>query len=413
MTQHWLHPALVAALLWSAGTAVAEDATPTTGAVNGTDAAATAAAENPPPATSLPASGDQRLSAVVEGRQAGGQAGATAEHPDAESLYAKGRALYQAGRFDEARAQFAAALQLRPPQAPAAAPAPVATTADTAATPHRTAVPAQTDRVRELYATGRDFYQAGRFEEARAAFAEAVQLQQGAPTSTAVAVQVNIEPPVPEHLQTSTSLQQTHRQRQQALHQLDASRQRLERLRGEIRRLRERVRTMPAQKAPRAKTLERLAQAERAFVERQAEGQRLTQEVERLTEREAVLWYNWGVEADLQHHAGDAIVRYKQAITLNPRHANARYNLATAFLKRRQVGQAEQMYQELLTVDPQDADAHYNLGLIAEEYRRAPREALTHYRAYLELAPPAAPERGLVQGWVSVIEGSRKEGSVE
>ena len=396
MTQHWLHPAFVAALLWSAGTAVAENAAPA-GAVSDADAAVTAAAEDTPPATP-----------------------ASVEHPDAATLYARGRALYQAGRFEEARAQFAAALQLRPPQAVATAPTPAVTPAATAGTPPAVAMPTQPDRVRKLYATGRDLYQAGRFDEARAAFAEAMQLQQGAPSGavttpagTTVAVQVNIEPPVPERLQTSTSLQQTRRQRQQVLHQLHASRQRLEQSRGQIRRLRERVRSLPVQQARRAKMLERLTQAEQAFVERQAEGQRLTQDVERLTGREAALWYNWGVEADLQNHAGDAIARYQQAIALDPRHANARYNLATVFLKRRQVGLAERVYQELLAVDPQDADAHYNLGLIAEEYRQVPREALTHYRAYLELAPPAAPERSLVQGWISVIESSRREESVE
>lgn len=376
LTRQWLLLGLVVALCWSAGGAVAEEV-----------------AEEP---------------------------AAAPDPTDVEAHYAKGRALYQEGRFEEARAAFAAALRLRQPQ--------MVVPAEVTAAPTDPSVPppVMTDQARELYATGRSLYQENRFEEARAAFAEALQLQQGASTfvsADAVAaggsargsatVQVDIEVPVPESLRTSAALQQTHRQREGVLRQFTAADKALEQSRREVRALRQRVQQLPAQHKQRARTLERLAATEQAFLDRQARRQQLEVEVARLTERAATLWYNWGVEADVQGHTRDALARYRQVLELQPRHTDAQYNLATLLLKRRRIRQAEQLYRALLTVDPQDADAHYNLGLIAEEHRHAPQEALEHYRAYLELAPSEAPERGLVQGWVSVIEDQRREVEVE
>lgn len=365
-----------------------------------------------------------------------------------QDYYAQGRALYQQGRFDEARAAFAEALRLHRAASPAAAPsppvsgdqhapaaAPPAASSDAPSPaadpstrvaasgyealaqgrPERGMSESRDDRVKTLYAAGRALYQQGRFDEARAAFAAAVQAQQGAGTPPAMApvtVHVDIEAPLPGHLQTSAWLKQTRRQRARTLRQANAADKRLDALRQQIRRLRERAQHREGNKQH-GKTLARLAAAEQTFVERQAEHARLAREIETLTGREAALWYNWGVEADLARDTGHAISRYRQALALHPRHTGALYNLATAHLKRRQVRQAEQAYRDLLAVDPRDADAQYNLGLIAEEYRHAPREALEYYRAYLASAPADAPERGLVQGWINVIEGSRKEVEAE
>ena len=389
--RHWLIWG-AAALLWSAGVALGQETT----------------APAPEP------------SAMIEAVPADAPAAATPETAAIQAHYAQGRALYQQGRFEEARAEFAEALRLRQAPAtgqPVAPPSEIGTAPPTASAPSAppsTATSPASDQVRELYATGRALYQQGRFEEARAAFAAALQMPQGVRVpQPAATVQVDIEAPLPEHLQTRTWLQQTRRQRQQVLRHESAADRRLEALRREIRRQRERLRQMPAQHAQRAKWSARLAAAEQAFAECQTERERLAQQAGTLTRHEAAWWYNWGVEADMRGDAGNAMARYRQAIALNPRHTGAHYNLATAFLRRRHVRRAEETYRQLLAVDPQDADAHYNLGVIAEAYHHAPHDALAHYRAYLAAAPPEAPERSLVQGWVNVIEGQRKEASLE
>lgn len=375
---------------------------------------------------------------------------------DAKAHYARGRELYQQGQFDAAHAEFVEALRLRLPasgdhrgQAGQASGAPAsaeetsaaagAVEAPSAAAPSLpTPSPVLSEQMQNLYAAGRELYQQGRFDEAQAKFAEALAVRQvmeqappragdGAapagemtmPVSASsteispVTTEVDIERPLPEALQTQTWLKQVRQQRRQVLRQLQTAETRQEGLRREIRSLRARKPHGAPQDKKQAQLMARLATAEQAFVQRQAAAQQWTRQAATLAKREATLWYNWGVEADWQRRPQEAMSRYREALALNPRHLDAHYNLATDFLRRRQLRQAEAEYQQVLALNPKDPDAHYNLGLITEQHWRRPQEALAHYRAYLDAAPPAAPERSIVQGWMNIIEGQRKEAERE
>ncbi len=240
-----------------------------------------------------------------------------------------------------------------------------------------------------------------------------------------VLAEVRIEQPLPEVLQTASWLKQVRRQHRQVVRDLAGANARLEKLRRDIRALRARLPASeelrgqagapsgPARHQRQARVLARLATAEQAFVQCQAARAQLAEQAQTLTKREAALWYNWGVEADGQRRLPEAMSRYRQALALNAQHLDAHYNLATDLLRRRRLRQAQEEYYEVVALDPNDADAHYNLGLIAEQYDQRPQEALQHYHAYLETAPSDAPERRIVQGWVNVLEGQRKEGGVE
>ena len=352
-----------------------------------------------------------------------------------EAHYAKGRALYQAGRFDEAKAEFAAALKLRQTAATAASTIPTSTAAP-ATTSAQSPPPPPTvasiappstsqasvtatsaamvnSHLQALYTSGRTLYEAGRFEEARAAFEEALRVRQGNAAAQPVTVHVDIDQPVPESLQTQTWLKQVQKQHQQALRQQAVLHGTIEELRRKIISLRERVQRLPKDSKRYLKLTASLAQAEQAFVQRQAELAPIAANLSTFTKREATLWYNWGVEADQQGDERNAMDRYRQAIALNPDDASAHYNVAADLLKRRRFREAAAGYRRVLALNPQDADAHYNLGVIAEQHDGASKEAVEHYRAYLTLAPEEAPDRRIVQGWLNVLEGRRKEVDAE
>jgi tetratricopeptide (TPR) repeat protein len=66
--------------------------------------------------------------------------------------------------------------------------------------------------------------------------------------------------------------------------------------------------------------------------------------------------------------------------TLNPRDADAHYQLGLIYVQRRQYEPAIQRFRQAIAVDPNEADAHYQLGRIAREQGRY-ADALEHCRA--------------------------------
>jgi len=69
--------------------------------------------------------------------------------------------------------------------------------------------------------------------------------------------------------------------------------------------------------------------------------------------------------------------RNLEASTLNPRDADAQYQLGLIYQERRNFTEAIERFTKAAQIDPSDPSAHYQLGVIAREQNRLD-EALTH-----------------------------------
>ena len=72
--------------------------------------------------------------------------------------------------------------------------------------------------------------------------------------------------------------------------------------------------------------------------------------------------------------------RYLQAATINPRDAEAHYQLGLIHLQRRQLDEAAARFARAVEIDPREVDAHYQLGRIARGQRRF-EDARRHFDA--------------------------------
>ena len=62
--------------------------------------------------------------------------------------------------------------------------------------------------------------------------------------------------------------------------------------------------------------------------------------------------------------------RHLHAATLNPRDAEAHYQLGLLHLQRREIEEAAARFQKAVEIDTRETDAHYQLGRLAREQRR-------------------------------------------
>jgi tetratricopeptide (TPR) repeat protein len=85
----------------------------------------------------------------------------------------------------------------------------------------------------------------------------------------------------------------------------------------------------------------------------------------------AVLW-SFGARQDFKRHL--------QAATINPRDAEAHYQLGLIHQHRRQLEQAKARFARAVEIDPREVDAHYQLGRIARGQRRL-EDARKHFDA--------------------------------
>jgi Tfp pilus assembly protein PilF len=71
--------------------------------------------------------------------------------------------------------------------------------------------------------------------------------------------------------------------------------------------------------------------------------------------------------------------RHLEAATINPRDADAHYQLGLIYQQRRQFTEAARRFQTAIQIDGTDADAHFQLGRVAREQGRL-EDALLSYR---------------------------------
>ncbi|MDX1645609.1 MAG: tetratricopeptide repeat protein [Longimicrobiales bacterium] len=99
-------------------------------------------------------------------------------------------------------------------------------------------------------------------------------------------------------------------------------------------------------------------------------------------------WY--GVALDLEANSLDAAAAaYREALALNPSHADAHLNLGRILHEMGRTDEAEEEYRKAIEADPTSARALYNLG-VAREDRDAPEEARAAYEKALRLDPGLA-----------------------
>ena len=78
--------------------------------------------------------------------------------------------------------------------------------------------------------------------------------------------------------------------------------------------------------------------------------------------------------------ARQSFKRYLEAATINPRDAEAHYQLGLIHLQRRQPDEAAARFARAAEIDPREVDAHYQLGRIARGQRRF-EDARRHFDA--------------------------------
>jgi tetratricopeptide (TPR) repeat protein len=72
--------------------------------------------------------------------------------------------------------------------------------------------------------------------------------------------------------------------------------------------------------------------------------------------------------------------RFLEAATLNPRDAEAHYNLGLLHLQRGQLAEARSRFERAVEIDRGELDAHYQLGRLARTEKRA-EDAIRHFEA--------------------------------
>jgi len=95
---------------------------------------------------------------------------------------------------------------------------------------------------------------------------------------------------------------------------------------------------------------------------------------------------NYGIFLNEIGKHKEAELELKKAISLNPKYANAYYNLAVLFIGQGNLEKAELELKKAIKLKSDFAIAHYNLGFILKDLGRL-KEADTHNQKALEVDP--------------------------
>jgi tetratricopeptide (TPR) repeat protein len=106
-----------------------------------------------------------------------------------------------------------------------------------------------------------------------------------------------------------------------------------------------------------------------------------------------------------------AISEYGKALSINPKYAKAHGNLGVALLQQGRRDEAIEHFTEATKIDPNNVDAHYNMaGALVDKGRL--EEAANEYRRVLRLQPQDADTRCIL-GDVLAKQGRFEEAAVE
>ena len=95
---------------------------------------------------------------------------------------------------------------------------------------------------------------------------------------------------------------------------------------------------------------------------------------------------NYGIFLNEIGKHKEAEVKLKKAISLNPKYANAYYNLAVLYIGKGNLEKAELELKQAIKLKPDFAIAHYNLGFILKDMGRLREAEISNLKA-LEVDP--------------------------
>ena len=99
--------------------------------------------------------------------------------------------------------------------------------------------------------------------------------------------------------------------------------------------------------------------------------------------------YNLGLLLSITNRTSESIAEYEKALARDPRHGDARLNMATALARQGKMDQASRELTRLVDQDPDNAVARTNLGVVLLQLGK-----VAQARAQLEAALRADPSLG-------------------
>lgn len=109
------------------------------------------------------------------------------------------------------------------------------------------------------------------------------------------------------------------------------------------------------------------------------------------------------LEASKKEASQEAINLYLKALELAAENPNLHYNLGVEYLKAGEYKKAAESFKKVITLNPKDADAYYNLGALYESYLQDKTRALVYYTRYLKFASQK-DTAGEVKEWIRQIK---------
>ncbi|MBF0461828.1 MAG: tetratricopeptide repeat protein [Magnetococcales bacterium] len=110
----------------------------------------------------------------------------------------------------------------------------------------------------------------------------------------------------------------------------------------------------------------------------------------RLQPNHADVHYNLGNLLQNQNRLAEAETAYRQALDTRPDHANTQFNLGVLLQGLHRATEAEAIYRQLLHLQPHHIDGCFNLGTLLQAQKRSP-EAEAAYRQVILLQPDHLP----------------------
>ncbi|MBU1998644.1 MAG: tetratricopeptide repeat protein [Candidatus Omnitrophota bacterium] len=98
---------------------------------------------------------------------------------------------------------------------------------------------------------------------------------------------------------------------------------------------------------------------------------------------------------------------YIKALETDPANPDIYYNLALEYLRNNQYKLASDAFFRVITLNPKDAEAYYNLGVLAESYFNDKKQAMNFYAKYIEFTA-GKEEQAEVKLWIKRLKKDLK-----
>jgi tetratricopeptide (TPR) repeat protein len=97
--------------------------------------------------------------------------------------------------------------------------------------------------------------------------------------------------------------------------------------------------------------------------------------------------YNLGCSLQEEGKLEEAILCYRNAVSIDKNHSDAQYNLANALQLVNKTDEAIDEYKKALNLNPKNNFAYYNLGYIYFNNKKDPLQGIEYFKKCLEIEP--------------------------